>query len=180
MAARLPIGEAGFTLIELMISLALFGLIAVAGLAMVDGLLGIQSRTDGRLTRLADMQRAMFVLTSDLDQIADGPVTGDGATLAFRRTAPLIGGAAVPVRYGVVAGMFGREVGGLPQRLLGGVAALRWRFYERGAGWIDRWPPDPTRAKEWPVAIAGEMVVAGGLPGPSGTLRRVVLLPARP
>ncbi len=44
-------GEEGFTLIELMISLALFGLLAMAGFALVDGVLGIQARTAGRLDR---------------------------------------------------------------------------------------------------------------------------------
>jgi general secretion pathway protein J len=35
-------GEAGFTLIELMISLGLFALIAVAGLALVEGIINVQ------------------------------------------------------------------------------------------------------------------------------------------
>ncbi|WP_226948552.1 PulJ/GspJ family protein, partial [Rhizorhabdus wittichii] len=71
--------EAGFTLIELMISLALFGLIALAGLALVDSLMGIRDRTEGRLDRLAEVQRAMYVIDNDLTQISPGPLQGDAA-----------------------------------------------------------------------------------------------------
>jgi len=70
-------GEAGFTLIELIISLALFALIAMAGLSLVEALLNIQQRTSGRLDRLAELQRAMYVLDNDLTQASAGPITGE-------------------------------------------------------------------------------------------------------
>ncbi len=67
-----PHGQGGFTLLELMISLGLFALIAVAGLALVDSVIGVDGRTEARLDRVADLQRAMVVVSSDLDQIAPG------------------------------------------------------------------------------------------------------------
>jgi len=79
--------DAGFTLIEVMVSLALFALIAVAGMTLLDGIIGVQSRTEGRLDRLADMQRAMFVVSSDLDQVTRGEIGGGGQTLQFSRAA---------------------------------------------------------------------------------------------
>lgn len=177
--------EAGFTLIELMISLALFGLLAMAGFALVDGVLGIQARTSGRLDRLADIQRAMFVLTSDLEQVGGGPVRGGGASLSFSRPMSAAGGLPVSIRYGLAGGVMGRTVttpGGGPsgtQMLLPGVAALHFRFWSRADGWTDRWPPTDDRFAEWPAAVEAVMTLPPS-PAPGGALRRVVQLPAHP
>ncbi|MEI9928408.1 MAG: type II secretion system protein GspJ [Sphingomonas sp.] len=175
-------GEAGFTLIELMISLGLFALIAVAGLGMVQGILNVQGRTEKRLDRLAEVQRTMFVLSSDLDQIAFGRITGDAQGLSFTRAAPGSGGEAVSLRYAVAGGALVRMAGPLPQLLLPGVTAARWRFWDVQAGaggWVDHWPLSDDQADRWPRAIEVEMQV-GGAPGPAGALRRVIVLPTRP
>ena len=171
-----PENEAGFTLIELMISLGLFALIAVAGLALVDGIIKVQGRTEGRLDRLADLQRALFVVTSDLDQLAAGNISGGGASLSFTRAAPGMGGPAIPLRYALAGGTLVRGLGPVPQRVLGGVAATRWRFWD--GGWVDRWPLNEQGKTRWPRAIALEMQVTG----PGGTpasVRRVIALPTR-
>jgi len=170
-------GEAGFTLIELMISLGLFALIAVAGLALVDGILRVNGRTEARLDRLAALQRTMFVLTSDLDQVASGVLAGRGDRLSFTRSAPGTGGVATPVRYTVAGGVLVRAAPA-PQVLLPGVVTARWRFWD--GGWIDHWPVnDSNEAKaRWPRAIALDVQAAG--PGGSPvSLHRVVTLPAK-
>ncbi|WP_066968950.1 type II secretion system protein GspJ [Rhizorhabdus dicambivorans] len=176
--------EAGFTLIELIISLALFGLIAMAGLALVDGLLGIQRRTDGRLERLADVQRAMYVVDNDLSQVGGGELQGDGAGLSFSRPLAAEGGVPVRVGYQLGAGTLLRSISGpgLPQgaqRVLQGVGSVRWSYYRPGLGWIDRWPPAPELAQQWPAAVAADIVLAPG-GTVTGSLRRVVPLPAHP
>jgi general secretion pathway protein J len=169
-------GEQGFTLIELMISLGLFALIAVAGLALVQGIINVQGRTDVRLDRLADLQRTLFVVTSDIDQIATGRVTGDAEQgLTFTRAAPGEGGARMEVRYRLAGGILLREVGGMPQRLLPGVTAARWRFWN--GEWRDRWPLTEEAADQWPRAIEMELQVASPEGGSAGTVRRVVVLP---
>jgi general secretion pathway protein J len=175
--------EAGFTLIELMISLALFALISLAGITLIDSVLGIQTRTEGRLERLADIQRAMFTLTSDLAQLTSGPVAGMGETISFSRPAAALGGIPVRVSYGLSGGAITRTLdvlaGGGTQQVLPGVAAVRWRFYQSGQGWVDRWPPSPDLT-EWPLAVEAEIALEPAVPGPAGTLRRVVALPSRP
>lgn len=179
MSRRAEAGEAGFTLIELMISMGLFALIAVAGLALVDGIIKVQGRTGQRLDRLADLQRTLFIVSSDLDQIAGGRIEGRGGALSFTRSAPGMGGAAVPLRYTVAAGSLIRSVGPAPQRVLSGVGAARWRFWD--GAWVDRWPVGDSDADKdrWPRAVALEMQVQG--PGGSpGSLRRVIALPVRP
>jgi len=175
-------GEQGFTLIELIVSLALFGLIAVAGLALVENVLGVQAQTDGRLERLGDLQRAMFVLTGDLEQLSDGPLRGTADVIAFRRHAQALGGYGAPVGYALAGGVLVRtlEVGGVPrmQRLLTGVSAVRWRYRDGAAGWRDTWPPaEPERQDDWPDAVDVTLVLAPGRGRPAGTLRRIVMLP---
>lgn len=167
----------GFTLIELMISLGLFALIAVAGLAMVQGILNVQGRTEKRLDRLAELQRTMFVITSDIDQIARGRVAGDARHgLTFTRSAPGFGGPPLPVHYIVAGGVLVRQAGGVPQQLLAGVAQAEWRFFD--GTWTARWPRNDEEADRWPRAIEVRMQVATPGGGPGGTLRRVVTLPA--
>lgn len=168
--------EAGFTLIELMISLGLFALIAVAGLALVDGIIKVQGRTEGRLDRLADLQRALFVVTSDLDQLAAGDLRGGGTSLSFTRAAPGMGGPAVNMRYAVTGGTLVRGLGPLPQRVLSGVASARWRFWD--GAWVDRWPLNDQGKARWPRAIALEMQVSGPGGAPA-SVRRVIALPIR-
>ena len=175
-AAERSAGERGFTLIELMISLSLFALIAVAGLALVDSVLGVQGRTEVRLDRLTDLQRAMLVISGDLEQVARGDVQGGGDSLAFTRAAPGIGGPPVGVSYALAGGVLTRNAAGGTQALLSGVTGVRWRFF--GDGWVDRWPLSQEAAADWPRAIEVEMTIAPGQ-GASGELRRVILLPVR-
>lgn len=172
-----PEGEDGFTLIELMISLGLFALIAVAGVTLVDSILSVQGRTEKRLDRIAEVQRAMFVVASDFDQLAAGPVTGDAGRVSFLRAAPGFGGPAISVSYGLAGGVFSRIVDGRPQRVLDGVERMRWRYFD--GGWLDTWPPDEERADSWPRAVAVELSISAPS-GMAGSVRRVVTLPIRP
>jgi general secretion pathway protein J len=174
--------ETGFTLIELMIALALFGLIAVAGLAMVDSVLGVRTRTEHRLDRLAELDRAMFLLTADLDEIAGSPMLGEARALSFSRHAHAPGGIAVPIRYTLEGGSIIRTVGGPTggtQVLLRGVSSLRWRYYA-ARGWSDRWPAVPAESDAWPSGVAIDVRLAPGNEGPTGALRRVITLPVHP
>ncbi len=155
-----------------MISLLMFALIAAAGVALVDSVLGVQGKTEARLDRLTAIQRAMLVVSGDLEQVAFGDMTGGGAALSFARSAPGVGGPPVTVRYAVTGGVLVRDAGSGGQAVLRGVAGVRWRFWQNG--WIERWPPSD--AKDWPQAVEVEVTLAGQ---PSGTLRRVVTLPVR-
>lgn len=166
--------DAGFTLIELIISLLLFALIAVAGVALVDSVIGVQGRTEVRLDRLTDLQRAMLVVSGDLEQVANGDLSGGASGIDFTRAAPGVGGPPVRVRYGVDRGVLVRDAGRGAQAVLRGVTAARWRFFD--GGWIERWPASEATRDAWPEAVELEVTLHGT---PAGTARRVVRLPVR-
>lgn len=185
----------GFTLIEVLIALALFALIGVAGFTLLDGVLRTQDATDARLSRMAEIQRAMLVVSSDLDQIT-GNLAGSGPGLSLQKED--IAGGPVSVRYALDGTTLTRTVSGAggerTQTLLTDVAAVRWTFHRRRGDWLTAWPQPPVYAPPPPPGPAGaappvrspdEGVTAvaldltlTGLNGQAGTtLRRVASIP---
>jgi len=162
--------EGGFTLVEMLVALALLALIAIAGLKLVDSLVVVQGRTDGRLERVAEIDRALFLIDTDFTQSIETP-RRIGTLVGFRRHVPTGG---MLVGYGMVGGSLLRAADGPPRPLISGVTAADWQFH-RSTGWSadaarDR-DPDP------PDAVALTLTLAGQ---PGGTVRRVILLPAQP
>ncbi|MGI4876530.1 MAG: prepilin-type N-terminal cleavage/methylation domain-containing protein, partial [Janthinobacterium lividum] len=169
-------GDAGFTLLEVIIALVLFALVSVAGVALVDTVLDVQRRTDGRLERLGDLQRAMFIVTRDFTELADAPLAGGATGVGFDRHG---GGGVIGVSYRFDGGVLQRVQSGRTQRVIDHVGAVAWRYYALPGGWQDRWPANDDQARGWPLAVELDVTLAAG-PGLSGTLRRVVALPVRP
>lgn len=170
--------ENGFTLVEVIVALGLFALIGMAGVALVDAVIGVQDRTRTRLDRIAEIRRANYIIGLDLDQIEPGAFAGSAGALQFRRHGFLGVQAVGQVRYTVAAGTLQRRVDNGPaQRLLSGVSRARWRYHAAGRGWIDAWAapsPSPTRL---PDGVAIDVRLNGDDKGPSGTFRRIVVLP---
>lgn len=173
-------GEQGFTLIEVMVALGLFALIALAGVTLVESVMNVDQQTSSRLERLTDLRRAMQIVSLDLDQIAPGDLAGGADRLSLSSQEPSGTGLTVPYLYRLEQQSLVRQVNdGPPQNILAGVAAMRWRFYTAGSGWVDRWPAPGTPVDSWPRAVALELTLARSS-RPGGTVRRVVLLPERP
>lgn len=181
-------GEAGFSLIEIVIALGLLSLISLAGVGLVSSILQVRDRTEGRLEELGDLQRGLFVITSDFSQ-ADGAsidLTPSGVS-ANRATENGMTGVTYEVADGKMLRKLSR--GGAPgvqQTLLANVKAARWRLLLRDGGWVETWPPpspaDDAQAEDRvaPLALAVELDLDEGRVGVSGTLRRVVELAAKP
>jgi general secretion pathway protein J len=186
----------GFTLVEVLIAMALFALIGIAGFTLLDGVLRTQGATETRLSRLAEIQRAMLVISTDLDQVT-GSLAGSGAALALQKTD--LSGGVVNVQYDLTGDRLTRTLSGAAgtrtQILLEDVASVRWSFHRRRGDWLDAWPqPAPPLAEPAPVTVPGgpaaptsvsqgitaigldlEMAGLDGQPG--ATLRRVVSIP---
>jgi general secretion pathway protein J len=184
----------GFTLVEVLIALALFALIGVAGFTLLNSVLRTQGATETRLDRMAEIQRAMLVVTSDLDQVT-GSIAGGGGGLSIRKFD--VAGNIVAVRYELAGDRVNRVVSGPAgervQTLLTGVADARWSFHQRRGTWLDTWPQPappaappgaptpnpPTRllADEGLTAVALDLTLNGVDGRPGATVRRLVSIP---
>lgn len=179
----MKLAEAGFTLVEMMVSLLIFGLLAAAGV----GLLGFSVRAQGasaeRLGEVAAVERVRALLTADLAQAAPRVTRNDRGD----RVPAFAGGTGAPGEPALVFvrrgwsnadgapraslqkveyrldgdrlerrayAMLDGAAAGPPAVIASGVKSLRLR-YRSGADWHDRW--DPTKPDQLPQLV--EMTV---------------------
>lgn len=171
----------GFTLIEVMVALLIFAMIASAGVALLSFSVRAQATTDARLAEVAGLARLSSALSADLAQLVDRPTRDTDGTLrpAFvgeadgptfvrgGRTsyddAPrpelqkvawrLQGDALVRQGWPMLDGAAPRE----PAAMMTGVRSVRWRYRSRSA-WTDRFSGSPAAA----LPQAAEVTVVRG------------------
>jgi general secretion pathway protein J len=184
------LATAGVTLVEMLVALVLFALIGGAGFGVLDQILRTQSGTEGRLERLARIQRGMYLLTTDFSQARPSTLTyeaGDqGPVLSLERSAAETSAGWIALTYRLQDDMLLRDVSDAAGRqvarqpLLDDVTTLAWQFYDTDLGWVDQWPPagqGPAQAERPfnPVAVAAIVVLED-----VQRLRRVAPLPSEP
>jgi general secretion pathway protein J len=167
--------EAGFTLIEVLVSLALFALIATAGVSVLDQVLRAQTQTEARLDRLAAVQRMMHLISRDISEAHPGSLTGDAGRISLMRQGD---NGPTEIGYHLAENILSRAVnpaGGTPRSIvvLPQTADLRFRFLDDRGQWHDDWqlPSQPNQ----PALRAVEMT-AVVRPANEG-LRRLMILP---
>ena len=170
--------DAGLSLIEMLVALAILSVIGIAGLAMLDTTLNVQRRTEDRLERLEQIDRALTVLRRDLATAAPGFVELNAAGLGFSR---LTSAGPYTIRYGLegstltrLARPFAETSEPQAQQLLTGVRAARWRLLD-----ADRtWHTDLSGAEARPRAA--ELSLRIDLPGREepGEVLRLFPMPA--
>jgi len=173
-AAPLP-RDAGLTLIELLVAMAIFAVIGVAGLAVLDTVLNVNARTDGRLERLAQVDRALLVVRRDLAQAQPTGLTLDGTELRFVRAE-----GADAVQEMTVVLDDSRLIRSLPrggaapldQVLLTGVEALNWRMLDAGRTWHETWEGGGD------AALAAELTLTFSQDGGAAQVTRLMALPS--
>jgi general secretion pathway protein J len=88
--------EAGFTLIEVMISLLIFGLLSAAGVALLAFSVRAQGATAAKLDDVSGMNQLTSIMTADFAQAFDRPVRDENGAV----TPSFVGGSgptAVPM-----------------------------------------------------------------------------------
>ena len=176
-------GAAGVTLVEVLVSLAIFAIIGVAGYAMLDLVLRSARLTERRLMHLGQMERAMYLVGLDFAQAESGSLVADGMMVSIHRGARDLGAGDIMVGYDLTGTTLTRRLSDgrgavlADQALLPGVASLDWQFLDGGPSWSGVWPapdqaaqangkPDNPRAVELTLTLTdGRM------------LRRVAVLP---
>lgn len=187
----------GFTLVELLVALTIFGMLSAAGVALLSFSVRAQDAADERLGELAEIRRAGAMLTADLAQAAPrltrddagsvraafGGGTGQSEPVSLtlvRRGWDNLEGAPRPslqkVEYRLVEGRLERRGyryldGARPMAamtLVDGVQRLRLRYRDDEGEWRDRW--DPTWLTELPRAVELVMEIEN-----SGTVRQLFL-----
>ena len=190
-------GQRGFTLVEMLIALAIFGMLTAAGVALLSLTVRTQETAERLLGEVGEIRRAGALLTADLAQAAprirrDGEGRRHRAFAGDGGAGPLLialvrrgreGGAGRSslqrVEYRLRDGRLERwswphvDGGGEPVAVpvLEGVRALRLRYRDQDGGWRDRW--DPTDAVRLPRAV--ELVTDSAA---HGMVRQVFLVGA--
>lgn len=73
--------DSGFTLIEVMISLLIFGLLSAAGVALLSFSVRAQGATAARLDDVSAMNQLSAIMTADFAQALDRPVRDQGGNV---------------------------------------------------------------------------------------------------
>jgi general secretion pathway protein J len=82
MTRDVPQNEAGFTLVEMMVALAIFAMLSVAGVALLQSASSSQLVVKERLSDLSEGARAVAMIEADLAQAVTRPVRTSAATNA--------------------------------------------------------------------------------------------------
>ena len=173
--------ESGFTLVEVMISLLIFGLLAAAGVSLLSFAVRAQGATGVKLEQISAMNRLSSILTADLAQASIRQTRGvggeilpvftgesgatDSTMLRFVRDgwSNLDGAPRASeqkVEYGIVDGALVRIAYPMldgaaplpPTAMLDHVRQVALRYRINGA-WSDRWTGTP----QFPVPAALEL-----------------------
>jgi general secretion pathway protein J len=178
MTGRRSEGRNGFTLVEMLIALTIFGMLTAAGVALLTLTVRTQETSARILDELGEIRRLGALLTADLGQAVprirrDGDgrprpalLGGSGETgplLALVRSASDeeegVGNALRRVEYRLAGGRLERlafaqvdgEAVAVAMPLLEDVRSVRLRYRDRDGEWRTSW--DPTDPAQLPRAV---------------------------
>ncbi|MHC8322766.1 type II secretion system protein GspJ [Pseudomonas sp. GB2N2] len=173
--------QTGFTLLELVIAMAIFAVLGLASWGLFDGVVRVQQGTAAHEREFRSVQRAVAVIERDLLQVIPQTVSLEQTVLQLQRSHwrnPLDQPRSErqTLTYRLDSGVLWRESQGegtpimQRQKLLEGVRDFSWRVFDRQSGWRNEWPAG--RDGHAPLAVELQVSV-----GRFETIRRVLLLP---
>ncbi|WP_433738308.1 type II secretion system protein GspJ [Pseudomonas putida] len=138
--------QVGFTLLELVIAMAVFALLGLASWTLFDTVLRVQQVTLTHERELRGLQRAIAVIERDLLHITEQPIVLEQTLLHWQRShwrnpQDLPRSERQALTYRFENGALWRESRGegalivQRQKLLGDVRHVSWRLFDAQAGW---------------------------------------------
>lgn len=198
-ASKRPAG--GFTLIEILVALAVFSVMSVMAYGGLHALITARDRTEQAATRLSELQLALLLMQQDMEHMAPRSIRdeygepepalapGDGADYVLTFTRGGNNRPRRPFRSGLQRVAYQLEDGELQRLiwpvldrggdggaqkmvLLRGVTDLAFSFL--GGEWWDAWPPPGSKgmADALPRAVEVVMTIEEW-----GTVRRLFTTP---
>lgn len=173
--------QRGFTLVEMLVALAIFGIVSMVGVALASGALGATARSEAALARTDALERARLALAADLGQAvprvslsADGrplpafTLTEEGFVLVRRGARGLVS-PVQKIAWGFDGGRLLRQTwprvdGAAPGPatvMMEGISAVSLRVRDE-EGWQAGWAPGTPEAL--PRALELTLVPAAGPP----------------
>ena len=160
-----PSGLRGFTLLEMLVALSIFGLLAVMSYGGLTSVLEQQFRTEAEAERLAELQKAYLVMQRAIEQVVKRPVRDEFGD----EQAPLVGDLTLELTRGGWNNPLGRprstlqrvayvwedrqlrrylwqvldraqDSQPLEQLLLDNVEYMQLRYLVAGDVWTEQWP----------------------------------------
>lgn len=171
--------SAGFTLVEVLTATLLFSVIGLAGLVLVTTLSRVHERTEDRLERLAGLERALLVITRDVEHALPGTLHADTTSLAFDRRGSDT--SVLPVRYEFASAVLVRTAGPARQTLITDLSSVDWQILDISGSWHDDWPRGEGRdGADTQAAAVSVTLEIGPVPGRrGGIIRRIIVPPHR-
>jgi general secretion pathway protein J len=189
----------GFTLLEILIALFIFTIIAGIMVSVLHNMLNHQTRLEKHAAKLSRLQIAMLLLSRDIEQVIDRPVTnaknileasliGTPDILTFTHTGlanpmgQLTRSTLQRVQYYRVKNnlirltwlVLDQTQKTLPdsRRLLSGVTSVRFEYLDMQNQWADRWPPPSQKTAGLPKAVRVSLTLDQW-----GTINQLYFLP---
>lgn len=198
-----PVGPRGFTLLELIVAVAVFAVVATLAYSGLDLMLRSRASLEGEADRQRAVELAVLGLERDLRQALARPVRGpygeeqpalmgsagaaEWTVLDLTSSRDGVHPVAGRVRYAVVDGALWRardpvldrspRESARNRRVLEDVQRMSWRYVASARQRLDQWPPRTgiTAPERLPRAVEVTLVLAD-----RGEISRLIELPESP